>query len=195
MSFTSMMTDTVELLKRDGTSVKGIKASVQKASITIFDVSAVIEPHDLLIRTASNGIQETYEVIDPVFHEKFHSIPANYQIQVRKLGVPEAKSEVQSITYNVTGAGSRVNHNSTDNSVNTIMLNSEVQGSLDTIREEIEKANLPAQQRDQALDVVQELKEQFYSGKPKKTIVSALLGALPSIATITKAVGAIAAAV
>lgn len=195
MSFTSMMTDTVELLKRDGTSVKGIKASVQKASITTFDVSAVIEPHDLLIRTASNGIQETYEVIDPVFHEKFHSIPANYQIQVRKLGVPEAKSEVQSITYNVTGAGSRVNHNSTDNSVNTIMLNSEVQGSLDTIREEIEKANLPAQQRDEALDVVQELKEQFDSGKPKKTIVSALLGALPSIATITKAVGAIAAAV
>ncbi|KPB78016.1 Uncharacterized protein AC507_1036 [Pseudomonas syringae pv. maculicola] len=43
--------------------------------------------------------------------------------------------------------------------------------------------------------MVEELQQQFESGKPRKTVVSALLGALPSIATITTAIGTIAAAV
>ncbi|MFK3940927.1 hypothetical protein ACI2KC_04470 [Pseudomonas monteilii] len=193
MSFLSMMTDTIELLKRDGSSVKGIKASVQRSEITTFDCSVLIEPHDLIIRHASNGAKETYEVIDPEFHEEFHGIPASYQIKVRKLGVPEAKREVQNITFNVSGTGARVNHNSVDSSVNTITVNAEVFSSLEYIREEIEKAGLSSQQREEAFELIDELKEQFGSGKPKRTIVSALLKALPSIATISKSVSAIAA--
>lgn len=195
MSFASMMTDKVDLLKQDGTRIPGIKASVQKNKIITFDSSVLIAPGDLLIRKASNGAEDTFEVIDPVFNEKFRGIPANYQIDVKKLGVPEAKQQVHSIVYNVTGAGARVNHQSVDNSVNTITLDSQIQGSLNTIHEEIERSGLPRAEIESALEVVAELKQQFESGKPRKTIVSALLGALPSIATITKAVGAIAAAV
>lgn len=195
MSFAKMMTDTVDLLKKDGTRVPGLKASVQKNEIVTFESSVLIEPKDLLIRKASNGAEETFEVIDPRFHEKFGSIPASYQIEVRKLGIPEAKQHIQNITYNVTGAGARINYNSVDNSVNTILVSSDVQSSLDVIRNEIQKSDLPLVKREEALDVVKELEEQFASGKPKKTIVTALLGALPSIATITKAISSIAEAI
>ena len=195
MSFASMMTDKVDLLKQDGTRVSELKASVQKNKVFMFDSTVLIEPGDLLIRKASNGAEDTYEVIDPVFHEQFGGIPANYQIDVRKLGVPEAKHQVHSIVYNVSGAGARVNHQSVDHSVNTITLNSDIEGSLKTIREEVERSGLAQAEINSALEVVDELKQQFESGTPRKTIVSSLLGALPSIATITKAVGTIAAAV
>lgn len=193
MALASLMKDKVDLLKQDGTRVSGLQASVQQGKIFTF-AKEVITPQDLIIRTTSIGAEETYEVVDPVFYEQHGSIAAHYQIRVRKLGIPEAKQHVQSITYNVSGAGARVNHNSVDNSVNTILIDSEVQGNLDTIKEAIEKADLPPSERDEALEVVKELKDQFDSGKPKKTIVTALLGALPSIATITKAVSALAAA-
>ncbi|MCI8208161.1 hypothetical protein AUC61_01315 [Pseudomonas sp. S25] len=195
MSFESMMLDTLELLKQDGSRVTGIKGSVQKGKIITFDSSVLIDPKDLLLRRATNGAEETYEVLDPVFHEAFHGIPASYQIEVKKLGVPEAKQQVHSIVYNVSGAGARVNHQSIDNSINTITLDSQIQGNLNTIREEIERSELLKTQKESAFDVVEELQRQFESGKPRKTVISALLGALPSIATITKAVGAIAAAI
>ncbi|WP_440057486.1 hypothetical protein ACTACM_00920 [Pseudomonas fragariae (ex Marin et al. 2024)] len=195
MSFAGMMTDKVDLLKKDGTRFEGLKASVQKNQIVTFDSSVLIEPGDLLIRKASNGTEDTFEVIDPVFHEQFGGIPANYQIDVKKLGVPQAKQQVHSIVYNVSGAGARVNHQSVDNSVNTITFDSQIQGSLKTIREEIDKSGLPDAEKESAIEVVEELQQQFESGKPRKTVVSALLGALPSIATITTAIGKIAAAV
>jgi len=89
MSFDSLMTDTVSLLKQDGTEFDGIKASVQKKMIFVQDANYLIEPGDLIRRKMSNGGEETYEVIDPGFHEEFHSIPAGYQMDVRKLGIPE----------------------------------------------------------------------------------------------------------
>lgn len=82
MSFDSLMTDKVDLLKLNGARVSNLPASVQKGKIFISGNGVLIEPRDLLIRNASNGAEETYEVIDPGFHEAFHSIPAGYQIEV-----------------------------------------------------------------------------------------------------------------
>lgn len=195
MSFAKMMTDTVELLKKDGTRIPGLKASVQKNEIVTFEASVLIEPHDLLIRRASNGAEETYEVINPEFHEKFGSIPASYTIEVRRLGVPEAKEHVQNIVYNVTGAGARVNHNSIDNSVNNIAIKSDLLESLNIIRDEIEKAGISAKERDDAFEIVSELEKQLESGNPRRTVVNALLGALPSVAEIAKAAQAILASI
>ena len=94
MAFDRLLTDTVTLIKQDGTTVEGIKASVQSKKIFIQGHDPLIESGDLVQRTVSNGAEETYEVIDPGFHEKFHGIPARYQMDVRKLGVPEAKSAI-----------------------------------------------------------------------------------------------------
>lgn len=82
MAFHSFMTDTVSLVKRSGERHGDIPASVQRGKIFINDASLVIEQGDLIERVASNGLRETYEVLNPGFHEKFSSIDAHYQIEV-----------------------------------------------------------------------------------------------------------------
>lgn len=191
MPFRKMMKDTIDLLKQDGTRKNGIKGSVQKGKIITFDSSIVIDPSDLLIRATSNGAEETYEVIDPVFHEKHGSIPANYQIEVRKLGVPEAKQHVQSITFNVTGAGARVNSNSTDNSTNTINTGSQAFHHLEAIKSGLASADLSAEQAKEASEVLDAVEQQLSTGKPNRTVIKALLDALPSVASIGSAVASI----
>src|SRR5690554_5742652 len=114
-----MLNDKVILLKKNGDRVEGIKASVQAKKIFINRSDILIETGDLIQRNMSNGGEETYEVIDPGFHESFHGIEAHYQMTHRKLGLPEAKAAVQSITYHISGPNARVNNHSTDNSLNT----------------------------------------------------------------------------
>ncbi|MEB0308334.1 hypothetical protein QN382_03420 [Pseudomonas sp. 10B1] len=195
MPFQSMMKDKIDLLKQNGTRTSGIKSSVQKNKIITFDSSVIIEPRDLLIRLASNGAEETYEVIDPVFHEGHGGIPASYQIDVRKLGVPEAKQHVQSITFNVTGPGARVNSNSTDNSTNTINTGSQTFSDLQTIRRELASANLSQEQATEASDVLDAVEQQLSTPKPNRTVVKVLLDALPSVATIGSAVASIVSSI
>ena len=91
MSFSSLMKDTVSLLKKNGEKTDGIKASVQKRKIFINRSDVLIETGDLIQRKMSNGGEETYEVIDPGFYERHGSIAAHYQMDVKKLGLSEAK--------------------------------------------------------------------------------------------------------
>lgn len=109
MAFNRFLTDTVSLLKKNGMTIDGIQASVQKDKIFIEGADILIESGDLIHRVMSNGGQETYSVIDPGFQEKFHRIPAGYQMEVRKLGLPEANRAIQNITYNISGTNNRVN--------------------------------------------------------------------------------------
>ena len=102
MPFSALMTDIVSLIKKDGTQVDNLKSSVQGEKIFIDRSDILIESGDLIHRKMSNGAEETYKVIDPGFHEKFHTIPAGYDIKCKKLGIPEAKKAIQNITYNNT---------------------------------------------------------------------------------------------
>ena len=184
MAFKSLLTDTVSLIKQDGTTVDGIKASVQTNKIFIQGQKPLIESGDLIQRKMSNGAEETFEVIDPGFHEKFHSIPAGYQMQVRKLGIPEARSAIQSITYNVTGNNARINQNSIDQSVNVVQLPPDVADNLDALRHEIKRLIEDGPQRKEAVEVVDAIEDQFISGSPKKSVVRALVSGLPSAGSI-----------
>ena len=76
MVFDRLFTDTVTLIKQDGTTAEGIKAIVQSKKIFIHGHVLLIESGDFVQRKMSNGGEETYEVIDPGFHEKLHTIPA-----------------------------------------------------------------------------------------------------------------------
>ena len=87
----------------------------------------------------SNGGEETFEVIDPGFHERFHGIPAGYQMEVRQLGIPEARSAIQNITYNVTGQNARINQNSVDQSINIIELSSDMAENIRALRDEVNR--------------------------------------------------------
>ncbi len=184
MGFSSLMTDTVSVLKKDGRRFDGIKASVQKGKIFMSGCTLLIESGDLIQRKMSNGGEETFEVIDPGFHEQFHSIPAGYQMTVKKLGIPEAQKAVQNITYNVAGPNARINQNSIDNSVNIANVHPDVAEYIEALRSAVQAAELVAEQKKTAKEVIDAVNEQFQSGRPSRTVVTTLLAALPHVANV-----------
>lgn len=184
MPLSELMRDTISLLKQNGESIEGIKASVQAGRVFIQRSDILIEPKDLIRRRMSNGGEETFEVIDPGFHEGLGSISAGYQVIVRKLGIPEAKQAVHHITYNISGPNARVNNNSTDNSSNVVNMNPDIHEHITALRAEVERISLSAQEKHEALEVVDAIEGQFETGRPSKTIVRTLINALPSAGSI-----------
>lgn len=183
-SFDDLLTDTVSLMKQNGEIVKGVKASVQKNKIYIQRSDLLIESGDLIQRTMSNGADETFRVIDPGFHEKFHSIPAGYQMDVHKLGIPEAKQAVQHITYNISGTNNRVNQNTTDNSINIANINPDIQDHINALRDEIKNMGLSKDEEISSYEIIDAVESQLKTGKPSKTVIKTLLSALPTAASI-----------
>lgn len=182
-----MATDTIKVLKKSGEVVEGIKASVQSGGISIVGVPAglLIEPEDIVRRRMSNGAEETFLVVDPGFREGFGGIPASYQMKVRKLGLPEAQRAIQHLTVNMNGHGARFNNQSVDNSTNTVSINTSVVNYFQDLRTEIQKAALTEDEKNAAMEVVEAIEDQVASGKPKKSIVTALLASLPAVESIT----------
>ncbi len=192
--------DRVNLLKKDGSTVNDIAATISGSDLIVIKLNRnqgktiLIEPGEMIFRKLSNGGEDTFQVVDPCFYERGPgSTGPHYQTRVKKLGLPEAKAAVQSITYNFTGHNSRVNIDSTDNSTNTVLVNSQVNEYLEELKKEILSQDLPLQQQEEALEVISEVRDQFASGKPKRSVVSALLGSLPHVANVLKIGAAIAA--
>lgn len=194
MNLKNLMRDTISVLKSvSGSRIDGIKASVQSSEITIMQSEPLIEPGDLIMRTMSNGGEETFEVIDPGFHEGLGRIPPGYHAKVRKLGLPEAQKAVQSITYNVNGSNARINHHSVDNSTNVVQDSGEAGHLIAELRRAIDAANLQPAAKTDALDLIEGIEVQFSSEKPKGSVVRAMLSALPDVATIATTISALAA--
>jgi hypothetical protein len=174
--------DTVSILKLNGERHEAIKASVQRNKTFIKGSDLLIETGDLIQRKMSNGATETYEVIDPGFHEGRNLISAGYKIIHKNLGLPEAEKAIQNIIYNLNGDGSRVNNHSVDNSTNTFNINSDVLEHIEMLRSEISRLVEAKQQKD-AFEIVDAIEQQFESEKPSKVIVKTLLSALPHAGT------------
>ena len=191
MGFAALMTDTVSVLKQNGQTFEGIKASVQSDKIFIQGTEPLIEIGDLIRRKMSNGAEETFRVLDPGFHEKFHSIPAGYQMRVVKLGVPEAAKAIQNITYNITGHNARLNQNSVDNSTNVVSVNPDVVELLVALRNEISRMDLSPEQMRAASELLDTAEAQIQGGKPSKPVLSAVLKALPHAANVTAIVSSL----
>ena len=184
MTFDEFMTDTVFVIKNNGNTFEGVKASVQSTEIYIMSREPLIEPGDVIQRKMSNGGEETYEVIDPGFFEEFEGFPAHYQMKVRKLGVPETKSRVQKITYNVSGSNARINQNSVDSSVNISHSHPDVDEKLTELRKEIHRLIENESQRSDALSLVDAIEGQFAFGSPNRSAMDALINALPRVGNI-----------
>ena len=191
MGFAALMTDTVSVLKQNGQTFEGIRASVQSDKIFIQGTEPLIEIGDLVRRKMSNGAEETFKVLDPGFHEKFHSIPAGYQMRVAKLGVPEAVKAIQNITYNITGHNTRINQNSVDNSTNVVSVNTEAVELVAALRSEISRMDLSAEQMKDASELLDTAETQIQGGKPSKPVLAAVLNALPHAANVTAIVASI----
>lgn len=94
MSFDEFMTDTVTLIRKTGETVQNVKASVQSRHIMVMGSDVLIDAGDKIHRSMSNGGEETYEVIDPGFHESFGDLPAHYEIKYRKIGTQAANRQL-----------------------------------------------------------------------------------------------------
>ena len=184
MAIDNLLKDTVSVLKKNGERFEGIKASVQSKKIFINRSDIFIETGDLIQRKMSNGGEETYEVIDPGFHERHGPIAAGYQMTHKKLGLPDAEKAVQNITYNIIGANSRINNHSTDNSTNISTTNSDVADQLKALRSEIDKLISIPEENKEANEIVDAIEGQFLSEKPSKVVVRSLLSSLPAVSSI-----------
>ena len=184
MVFKSLLRDNVTLIKQNGTTVKGIKASVQPKKIFIEGRKPLIETGDLVQRKMSNGAEETYEVIDPRFYESSSGMPAHYQMDVRKLGVPEAKKAVQNTTLHITGDNNQINQNTVGESATIVQLNLEVAKVIDDLKQEINRCIEDQARRSKALEVVDAIELHLKSGSLSRTVVDTLVNALPSVGNI-----------
>ncbi|OZS42040.1 hypothetical protein [Photobacterium sanguinicancri] len=185
MSISRLHNDTVSLLKKNGESEENIKANVTSEMIFITDSGILIESGDLLQRKMSNGGIETYEVIDPGFHEAFgRNIPAHYQIKHKNLGLPEAEKAIQQITYNISGNNARVNNHSVDNSTNVVQTEPAVIEHIQALRQEIKRVIESDVAQKDALEIVDAIEGQFESAKPSKAVISSLISALPHAGSI-----------
>jgi hypothetical protein len=185
MVFKNMMKDNIQLLKADGTESNEMKASVQDGKIYLMKSDILIESGDFIKRKMSNGGIETFEVITPGFYEGIQSIPAHYQMKVKKLGMPEAEKAIQSITYNISGSNARVNNNSTDNSYNII--NNDLVSKIEDLRTELNNNNnnLSNKVKEESLEIVVAVEEECKKEKPNKVVVRSLVRSLPAIESIT----------
>lgn len=178
-----MLEDRVTLVKPDGKIEReNIPSLVMKGKIQIHDVSLPIEIGDHLLRNLPNGLVEDYIVDDPVMHsglgKKFFSI------QVRRSSAPmkQQNATVQNITNNFHGSHSRVNINSTDNSINNSsdIGIEKLQAFLDQIKPAL--GGLPPIQQQEITVPLAVLEGEVLSGSPTKSKVSAALQSIKTIA-------------
>lgn len=180
MPFLNRMNDEIKVIKSSGEEFGGLKASVLAEGFYLMRSNVLIEPNDLIQREMSNGGVETFKVIDPGYHEGLNHIPPHYQMKVKKLGLPEAEKEIKSIIFNnINGPNARVNNSSVDNSTNIVNINPEVAEHISMLRSEINRLDTPEQEKKEALELADAIENLFSTNPPNKSVVKALISALP----------------
>lgn len=196
MPLNDMMRDTITLIKQNGERHDDMRASVQGTLVIYMKGEPLIESGDEIVRIASNGGQDRMIVIDPGFHEPSRAFPAHYQMKVQKVGgyqpTPAPEKQVSQV-YNFNGDNARVNHNSIDNSTNVVKREEVSVKLIAELRQLMEKADIPEEEREIAADVLDVIETQFGSGKPKASIVTRMLETLPKIAGAGEAVAKLVA--
>ncbi|USK69187.1 hypothetical protein [Peribacillus asahii] len=146
--------DLVVLQKQNGETMENIKAIVQPDMIFINDSSLPIEEGDHFIRKLPNGLRETYLVLDRGFYDSGYGIKAHYQCEVQKVTTRELEQPKQ-VIYNLYGANSRVNNNSTDQSINIVEMSSD--DLFDEIRKALKENIRNEEERRELREIVNEL--------------------------------------
>lgn len=181
--FAELLTNTVSILKKNGERIDNVQAAVAAGGIMIQRPDILIEVNDLIQHEMSNGAIDTYLVLDPGFHEKFHGIPASYQTKTKKLGVAESQSRIQNFTYNLNGPNSRVNNNSTDASVNVVNVNGEITNQVTKLRSEVSK-HVNGDDLINAMSLIDGIENEALKEAPNKAIIGALGNSLPAVGSV-----------
>ncbi|WP_341897269.1 hypothetical protein [Sphingobium sp. YR657] len=108
-----------ELIGADG-AIKGRGlAQFDSAKIFIYDAMLPILVGDEIRRRLPNGVDEAFEVLDPVFYDNSGLIAPHFEVAVRRKGTfDHHKGGNLSIAF--TGDNARVNVGSADNSINIV---------------------------------------------------------------------------
>jgi len=121
----------------------------------------------------------------------------NYKLQDIEDGLPEDKTAIvsPSIFQVITNYGQMIQQHAVGSghtqSATINIEESDWAPLLHQLREEIKSATLSPEENKTNVDLVDGVEAQFRSGKPNKTIVQTLLGALPplgNVASITSAI-------
>jgi hypothetical protein len=123
--FGNLLNDRLTLVKKDGTLFKNdVRGSVQAKMIIIEDTSLPIEEDDHILRKLPSSLNEDYVITEAHCHT---GQLAHWELKYRKSKSPAATVQtiVNNIVNNISGHNSRVNINSTDNSNNQVVENSE----------------------------------------------------------------------
>ncbi|MFZ6732079.1 hypothetical protein ACO0LG_09180 [Undibacterium sp. Ji42W] len=194
MNVNGLFRDRVSVLKKiDGSCISDIPASVSTDLIQIMQTISLIDTGDLIVNTTSNGDEETFEVLDPGYQEELAAIPAGYRLKVKKLNVLEARSAVSKINSNFQFIGNdmSVNNHSLDNCLSRAYKRSDVSNKFAELRRSVEESPINANEKLEAMELIEVAEAQFATAKPKRFALRALLSALPQAANVATTAGAI----
>ncbi|MGH0003507.1 hypothetical protein ACQU0X_25815 [Pseudovibrio ascidiaceicola] len=180
--------DKVTLVKADGMVAKEqVPALVTGDMIFTADKKLPVEVGDYLLRDLPNGLVEKYEVRNPKYYDVGHSMDAHFQIDVARVGSPQAQAVVvKGITNNFTGPNSRVNINSTDNSINvsTDFSSEQLRDFIEQVRPVL--SHLPEDSQEIVAAQLIAIEEEADKPTPAKMRV---LSALQSIKSVAEGAG------
>lgn len=182
MPFHSLTGDKLTLVKKDGTILRAdIPATVSSTGITTFAADLAIEVGDSFRRQLPSGLVEDFIVTDPGYHSGIAgAIPPHYQVKVRRSDAPATPP--QSITANFHGANSRMNVNSTDNSVNVVsgIQGEQLGGFVAQVRASI--AALPPEQQRGIAEPLSALEVEVVSSTPSQSNIRSALQTIKTVA-------------
>ena len=103
-----MQREKVTLVKKNGTVIDDIGASVQENKIITPRVDVPFEVDDHILRKLPNGLQEDIIILNPVYIESpaRGTIPSHYSISYKRSG---QSGEKQTIINNISGNFAKVN--------------------------------------------------------------------------------------
>lgn len=130
----AILTETFKLVKADGTVVEDIRTPpIAEGTCVAFRPEVHFEEGDLLERDLPSGRTDQYEILDVSFFSEIHGVPAHYQLAVRNVRKRVTAPAPATVTYNLHGANSRVNHHSTDLSNNVVNTGTGASDLLDQV--------------------------------------------------------------
>jgi hypothetical protein len=83
-SFDAFATDQVVIVNPDGSESPPLKCIFESKKVTIFSDSLDVEEGQKILRVLPTGRRDTYTVQEVSFSGRFHSIPASYELAIRK---------------------------------------------------------------------------------------------------------------
>lgn len=114
--------DDIDVVAPDGSVRSRVKGYFSGKQFIIDDMTVDVREGDEIRRALPNGREEAFVVTDPKFYKDGH-FGSHYQVSVARPRVFD-KPSGGNYTISVSGENSRVNVGSTDNSFNTVALQS-----------------------------------------------------------------------